>query len=114
MPLTGQSHILPNHIIVFQWVAIEKVVEAVIEVPILMLLLQQRAIDCLSLCIDHLYDFGLFLIPLLLLYPHDRFGRLRRQTLHFELEWLNHGIGDQIGNTGLSADFLLLLSDLGR
>ena len=57
MPLAGQSHVLLDNIFVFEGISVEETVQAVVQVALFALLLQEGSAYSLGLTIDHFNDF---------------------------------------------------------
>ena len=57
MTLAGQSHVLLDNIFVFEGISVEETVQAVVQVALFALLLQEGSAYSLGLTIDHFNDF---------------------------------------------------------
>ncbi len=85
LPLRSQTHILADDLLVTDLAAVEEVVEAVVEVPLVVSLLQGRAVYGLRRLIDHLDELHLPLVLLLLLDAEGRTTRDRAEPARVEL-----------------------------
>ena len=98
MPLAGQPHILAHHVFVLERIAVEESVQAVVQIALFTLLLQEGTVDCLGLAIDHLDDLCWSSIALGVVKGNDGLLRppLPRELAHLKLQRLDHGIADQL------------------
>lgn len=97
MPLAGQSHVLLNNVFVLEGIAVEVAVQAVVQIAFLALLLQEGAVECLGLAVDHLDDLGWSSVALGVVEGNDGFFGfcvLPRELADLKLQGLDHGVSD--------------------
>lgn len=107
MPLACQSHVLLNHVLVFEGIAVEETVEAVVQVAFFALLLEEGSVDCLGFAVDHFDDLGWSSVALGVVKGNNRFlglSLLPRELAHLKLQGLDHRISNQLASVPLRGD----------